>query len=497
MTVILESGVDFTLDALRRVAWDGEPVELGGQALERIGAAHDGLLRLVEREPDLHVYGLTTGFGDGARRVLGVEERARLAVAPPQVLAAGVGERLPDRVVRAMIFTRLVNFVSGFSAVSVDTARQVADLLDGRPLPVVRCQGQDSPGELLQLLNLFRGLDRDRFQPGDHNAITNGAGCAPGLIGDVALRARRRVVILTQVLALSVDAGAMSLDPYDPALRMMMGDAEEGAAIDALSTLLVGIDTRGRRDYQNPISWRILTRMVGQVLRAVAGAERAARTALSRVSDNPVFLNATLAPPHGRVISTGGFHSPDAYHAMNALSAIWAEIAVLAAIETKKLHLADVTGLAPGSMSELQGGGTRLLTISAYDIASRAREHAVPALTPLYEAGDVQTDVVMPLFLAFEKETAAARCLDRCLAILAATASQALSVAGRDPAPALRPFLADVRTRFAPISRDLPRDVGAEAQQLADDLHAAILGQVDAFGMNRASMRADPDSSGS
>lgn len=484
MAVVLESSDDFTLETLRRVAWDGEPVTLGEQALERMRAARAGFLDLLEREPGLHVYGVTTGFGDAARRVLSGEERARLACAPTQLLAAGVGEPLPHRVVRAMIFTRLINFVSGYTGLSIETAQQVADLLDGRPLPVVRGEGQDSPGELLQLLNLFGSLDRDRFQPGDHNAITNGTGCTPGLIGDVALRARRRTAILTRVFALSIDAGSMALDPYDPALKEMMGDEAEWVAIDALSSLLEGMNMEGRREYQNPISWRILSRMTGQVFRAVAGAERAARTALVRVSDNPVFLPADMAPPNGRVISTGGFHNPDAYHSMNGLSAIWAEMATLAAKETKKLHVPEVTGLVANLMPEMQGGGTRLMTIAAYDLASRAREHAIPALIPLYAAGDTQTDTVMPIFLAFEKEGAAARCLDRCMAILAVTASEVLSAAGREPAPALRPFLAEVRQRFATIAPRAPRDVGSEVSGLADDFDAAVLGRIAAFGLD-------------
>jgi hypothetical protein len=63
-----------------------------------------------------------------------------------------------------------------------------------RPLPVVR-RRQDSQGELLQLINLFGGLDREPYQVRDVNAIENGSGCTPGLIGDVALRARRRTGI--------------------------------------------------------------------------------------------------------------------------------------------------------------------------------------------------------------------------------------------------------------------------------------------------------------
>jgi histidine ammonia-lyase len=253
----------------------------------------------------------------------------------------------------------------------------------------------------------------------------------------------------------------------------MMGDTHLAAAIDALSGLLEGAPMAGRRTHQNPISWRILAPMIGQGIRTLAAVEETARSALGRVNDNPVFIGPAQAPPHGRVISTGGFHNPAAYHAMNWLSATWADLAVLAAREAEKLHLNAVTGLLANLVREGHGAGTRFLAVSSYDIASRAREHATPALIPLYSAGGLQTDTVMPIFLAFEKEGSAARCLDLCLAILCACSSQAFYVADREPAPALRGFLAGVRERFPPV--DSPRDLGTDAQRLADAFGEAVL----------------------
>ena len=481
MTVVLESLTDFNLDTLKRVAWDGEPVAFGAQAIARMRTARQQFLDLVEREPNLHIYGVTTGFDDAAGTIVSPEDRARLATKPLEMLAAGVGEPLPERVVRAMVFTRLINYVSGYTGLSLETAQRVADMLDGRPLPVVRLQGQDSQGELLQLINLFGGLDRERFQARDANAIENGTGCTPGLIGDIALRAGRRTEIITRSFALSIDAAWMGLDPYDPALKEMMGDEHEATAIDALNALLKGVDMAGRRTFQNPISWRILTRMLGHFYRTVAAVEEIARTALGRVNDNPVFLGPAQAPPNGRVISTGGFHNPAAYHAMNWLSAAWADLAVLAARQAEKLHVKAVTGLPANLISDGRRSGTRLLTITSYDFASRAREHAIPALIPLYSAGGNQTDTVMPIFLAFEKEDHASRCLDVCLAILCACSSQALFVADREPAPPLRSFLAAVRRRFPPV--ESPRDLGTDAQRLADDFAAAALGGKDTFSV--------------
>ena len=60
MTVILEGLDDFNLDTLQRVAWDGEQVAFGAQALGRMRAAREQFLNLLEFEPNLHIYGVTT-----------------------------------------------------------------------------------------------------------------------------------------------------------------------------------------------------------------------------------------------------------------------------------------------------------------------------------------------------------------------------------------------------------------------------------------------------
>jgi histidine ammonia-lyase len=481
VTVVLDTLADFSLENLRRVAWEDEPVAFGEGALARMRTAREQFLRLLELEPETPIYGVTTGFGDAAGTLVDPAERERIAQRPAPFVGIGVGPPMPERAVRAMIFSRLINYVSGYDGLSLEIAQSVADMLDGRPLPVLRRVGVDSQGELLQLTTLFQELHDSRLQARDGNALVNGTGCAPGLLGDVALRARRRAELVTRVFALSVDAANLGLDPYDPALKPMWGDPYDCAAIDALAPLLVGATTAGRRTHQSPISWRILARMLGHLLHTVGEVEEAARNALTRVSDNPVFLGPDEAPPNGRILSTGGFHVPSAYHTINWLTAAWADLAVVAAREVDRLQRGEVTGLSMRPEGDSVRTAMALFVPVAHDLAARAVSHAAPALTPLYTGTTtIETDVVMPLFLAYEKEEACSWCLDRILAVLATCSSQALSDADREPAPALRPLLADVRAHVAPLEGK--RDLGSETEALAADFGAVVEDRLDAFG---------------
>lgn len=475
MTVTLDSLADFSLETVRRVAWEGEAVAIGPAARARILKARAQFLALIEKEPERPVYGVTSGFGDRASVILSPEEREAQAKRPPLVTAMGFGPALPARTVRAMILTRLLNYVSGYAAISLETTEAIAAMLDGRPLPAVRLYAQDSEGELHQLFNLYHHLMGEPSQLRDQNALRNGTGCAPGLMADTALLARRRARLALRVLALSLDAANMGLAPLDPALKPLLKDRFEGEAIDLLQADLAGISREGRREHQAPISWRIVTRMAGQLLRVVAEGESAAEHLLAAVNDNPVFLPPEEAPPNGRCVTSGGFHVPRAYHTMNWLAQGWADLAAILAKQVEQMHRGKVTGLPDRLQIAGRLQSTFFLGTAAYEVATRAQEAARPALTPLYPGHDIQTDTIMPLFRAWEREAEAARHTEALLAMLAASASQALAVAGREPAPPLRGFLAGVRAQFPPVTE--ARDLGADVQRLAEAFAAGLLGQ--------------------
>jgi hypothetical protein len=73
---------------------------------------------------------------------------------------------------------------------------------------------------------------------------------------------------------------------------------------------------------------------------------------------------------------------------------------------------------------------------------------------------------------AYSKHLKAAFCLDACLTLLAVSASQALWVTGRQPAPRLRPFLEEVRALVPPVAERSDRHLGAELERLRERLAA-------------------------
>ena len=80
MTFVVASRGDLTLEAVRRVAWQGEDLELAPEVFERMERGHSAFTaylaaRLAE-DPGALPYGVTTGPGDAGGAVLSDQARA-------------------------------------------------------------------------------------------------------------------------------------------------------------------------------------------------------------------------------------------------------------------------------------------------------------------------------------------------------------------------------------------------------------------------------------
>lgn len=472
MTVVLDRRVDIDLEAFRRVAWQGETLRVTESALARIASCRDAFLRLIDSDPQLVVYGVTTAMGELASRRLNQEERRQHARLKPFAAATSFGEPLPERIVRGVILARLANFLEGHAATSPRIALAVAAMLDGHPLPKIAATGQGGAGEILALYPLFADLSRQfELEVQERNSLINGSPVAAALIADSALAARNRVTQAMRVFALSIEAFRAPLEHYDAALDVLWGDEHEAAALSGLRGYLLGAGG-GRRNFQAPVSYRIVPRVLGQAHRALAQAERAAEVSLASVSHNPVFLPPDEVHPLGRCLSTGGYHNAMAAPVLDDLAAIWADICLLCDRHSSKLlngrvsHLPDLlmVGRAP---SESDGhGNVGYIPMAVTGFLEEAKAAAQRSFIPgSKSAGAGQDDVAAPALLAWVKEERAGRAFDAALALLAVIASQALHVTARPAPPPLTSFLDEIRAIVPPVDAD--RVLGPELERLA------------------------------
>jgi histidine ammonia-lyase len=224
LTVILNNRWDVNLDAFFRVAWQREPVRISDTALQRIASSRAGFLEMIERDPSVVVYGVTTSMGEAASQRLTVEQRNRHARIKPFPAAIAFGEYLPDRVVRGIVLARLTNFLEGHAATSTRIAQAVAAMLDGEPMPPIAAAGQGGAGEILALYPLFAKLSTAfELEVKERGSLINGSPCAAALVADCAISAQRRMRLAFKTFALSIDAFRAPMEHYDAALDSLWG----------------------------------------------------------------------------------------------------------------------------------------------------------------------------------------------------------------------------------------------------------------------------------
>ncbi|MFQ5567595.1 MAG: aromatic amino acid lyase [Paracoccaceae bacterium] len=474
MTVTLNSRADFTLEAARRVAWEGEGVVLGESSRKAMAAARARFMALID-EPDVTIYGVTSGYGQNARVRLDPDQRKAHANRPPFPAAASWGDPVPERVARAIVFARLANFVEGHAAVTPAVAEGVAAMLDGGPLPEVPARGQGGAGEILSLSHLFLPLARSmELAEKDSLSLVNGSPAATGLSVDAALAGAARLEVAAEVLALAAEAFNAPLGHFDEALEDHWNNPHDAWALARLRGLIDGGHGDARRPYQAPVSFRILPRLLGQAHLAAEVTREVAEQSLPAVSDNPALLAPDAAHPNGRAVSTGGFHNAQAPMVLDMLTASYANLCVLAGRHAAKMMDGNVSLLPPqlGAGEGRAYVGCLPMAITGYE--EEARMLASATLIPGSESGGFgQNDAASPVFLAWSKQERAGVLLEQSLAALAPVALLALDITNR-PVPGPLAAVAEATRTHVPVDRQ--GLLGPATAELAGWLRGRVYG---------------------
>ncbi|PSN90783.1 hypothetical protein B9Q03_05975, partial [Candidatus Marsarchaeota G2 archaeon OSP_D] len=112
-------GENLSIDSVVDVADGLFKVSVSPLALKRVSEAHSYVQKLIEEERV--VYGVTTGFGSLSSKMVSKNDAEKLQRNLVRSHSAGVGERLPERLVRAAMLLRLNTLLKGHSGASPET----------------------------------------------------------------------------------------------------------------------------------------------------------------------------------------------------------------------------------------------------------------------------------------------------------------------------------------------------------------------------------------
>jgi len=392
---------ELTLPMLRRIYEQPVALRLPAQDRGRIAAA-GALVDKIIAVGDA-AYGINTGFGLLAQTRIPTEQLELLQRNLLLSHAAGVGEALPDAVVRLILALKVNALARGHSGISMAVIDALLALLEHEIYPVIPAQGSvGASGDLAPLAHLstvLLGIGQVRVR-GTMLPAADGlrmAGLEP-----LKLRAKEGLALIngTQVstaLALAglfgaedvfgaaVVAGAMSVDalkgsdsPFDARIHEVRGQPGQIDVAREYRDLIAGSAIRASHldcsRVQDPYSFRCQPQVMGACLDLIRNCSVTLRLEANAVTDNPLlFVEA------GDVLSGGNFHAEPVAFAADTLALALAEIGNLSERRVAVLVDPKMSGL-PAFLVENSGvnSGFMIAQVTAAALVSENKTIATP-----------------------------------------------------------------------------------------------------------------------
>jgi tyrosine ammonia-lyase len=510
--VVFELDDSIDIRTANAVAEGRMRLSLSGAATERCARAQARLLRLIAE--GRHVYGLTTGFGPLANRLVGLGNGIALQQNLIHHLATGLGPPLGWAEARAVVLARLLSIVQGASGASPASLAALVALLASDLAPMIPARGTvGASGDLTPLAHLVLCLQgRGRFlarsgeevagdaallrlglpplslEARDGLALVNGTSAMTGIAlrnAQAATRAADWAIALTAAMAECMGGRAEAWHPELARLRPHPGQVRAAEALRrriegsermaqrpiALRRLDVAhVETEGRPG-QDAYTLRCAPQVVGAYIDQAAWHDSVVEIELNAVTDNPV-LPESYDPPalHG-----GNFMGQHVALASDALSTAATVLAGLA--ERQVARLTDER-LNQGLPAFLHGGEAGLNSgfmgaqVTATALLTEIRATG-PASVHSISTNGANQDVVSLGTIAARLAAGKLRTVAEIHAILALCVAQAMEHCGRSASggfsPAAQALHAAVRRISPPLDTDRPLsdEIAAMAEAIA------------------------------
>lgn len=351
------------------------------------------------------VYGINTGFGKLASVKI---EAADLATLQRNIVlshAAGVGEPLPDAIVRLIMAMKLASLGQGASGIRWSTLTHLQTCLDKGFVPVIPGQGSvGASGDLAPLSHMSAalmgvgtvrlagvelpagealraiGLAPLQLGPKEGLALLNGTQVSTAIALAGLFEAERVFQSALVSGALSTDAAKGSDGPFDPRIQRLRRHKGQIAVADSLRHLMEDSPIReshrlGDARVQDPYCLRCQPQVMGAALDILRQAADTLTEEANGVSDNPLVFTDT-----GEVISGGNFHAEPVAFAADIIALALCEIGSIAERRLAMLVDPALSGL-PAFLTPRPGlnSGFMIPQVTAAALVAENRQRATPA----------------------------------------------------------------------------------------------------------------------
>ncbi len=446
---LLLNGNTLTLEAIRQWERAPVPVALAPESVEAMNASVERVREVVERGEVC--YGINTGFGALATQAIDCEQLSALQYNLVRSHACGVGEPLPEHIVRRSMLLKANSLAAGLSGIRPEVVETLVAFLNRGVTPVIPGRGSvGASGDLAPLAHLglaligegealckgkilkgpavlgAAGRDPVRLESKEGLAILNGTQPSTALALEGLFRSDILLASAVVIGALSVDGLAASYAPFDPRIHEARGQRGQRHIAEHFRRLLTSSeihdDHRDCGRVQDPYSLRCMPQVMGAVYDTLEHARGVLQSEVNGVSDNPLIFKDD-------VLSGGNFHAQPVAMVSDFMAIALADLASMAerridlmmrGVNPKlNMFLANSPGLESGFM---------LAHVTAAALASENKIFAHPASIDSITTSAGQEDHVSMAPAAGHKLIGICDNTARILAIEALAAARAIDM---------------------------------------------------------------------
>ena len=322
------SGEGLTIDEVIKVSRHGADVAVSQDETvqARVKQSNEFILKAVEDNQP--IYGVTSGFGAMAYKVISKDQAVELQNNIPWFHKVGTGNRLANEDVRASILVRMNSHLQGASGIRMSMIERMGTFLNAGATPVVRefasigASGDLSPlsyitacligldeswkvdykGEEVgaQTLLTKLGLEREELGPKEGLAMVNGTSVMTGIAANVVYDARNLLALAFGSHALlfqGLYATNQSFHPFIHERKPMPGQiAAASTMLDLISgSKLIADELQGQHEFrggdepiQDRYSLRCLPQYMGPIVDGLRLIAEQVEYEINAATDNPL-----------------------------------------------------------------------------------------------------------------------------------------------------------------------------------------------------------------
>ena len=455
--------------------WNSSTLAISDLAKEKVAANRKYLDEILQQGGTY--YGINTGFGSLCNVRINDEQLSELQDNLVCSHACGMGDEVPQDIVRLMLLLKVHGLSQGYSGVRPQIIDGLIQLYNHNILPVVFNQGSlGASGDLAPLAHLslpllgkgrvnYKGKKQDAttaladagIQPltlaaKEGLALLNGTQFMSSYGSWALIQAKRLLQWADIIAALSADAFMAKAEPYRHGIHRVRPHKGQIATAQNMLRLLAGspIQDVKKEQVQDPYSFRCVPQVHGATKDVVDMATQVFETEINSVTDNPIVFHDEDA-----IVSGGNFHGQPIALQMDFLAIAMSELANISERRTYLLisgqrnlppFLAPNAGLNSGFM---------IAQYTAAAIVSQNKQLCMPASVDSIVSSNGQEDHVSMGANAATKLHRVVLNVQRVLAIELLTAAQAMDF--RRPlhtSPILEKIYAALRAEISFMDND-------------------------------------------